>query len=279
MTASHEATLIVAPSKDVIPEVLNSTIVSVCAAALAARGAFTIALSGGSLPMFLSTVHQAFEMAKIEPRYDCWHVILADERCVALDDPGCNMKAIQENFLSKINIPTLQCHSIDEAKLKESAESIANAYQDVVEKVLQKSDGRIDMAILGFGPDGHTCSLFPGHALLEECEKLVSSLEDSPKPPPKRITLTIPVLNSMTRHIVFCGAGRSKSPILQTIFQSVSLTDNEQNGVHTYQAILVQPPIYPCAMITPKTLEDLCNTLTWVVDSDAMEGVNIVSKK
>jgi 6-phosphogluconolactonase len=130
----------------------------------------------------------------------------------------------------------------------------------------------------GFGPDGHTCSLFPGHELLREQTTWVAAIEDSPKPPPKRITLTFPVLNARTRHVIFCGAGGSKSPILREIFSSiVSQADNEyqvSNGVR-YTASLTNPPPYPCAMVQPDS-DRTDNSLTYVVDADAMKDVPTV---
>lgn len=119
-----------------------------------------------------------------------------------------------------------------------------------------------------------TCSLFPGHELLKEQTKWVASIEDSPKPPPKRITLTFPVLNQHTRHVIFCGAGASKSPILQQVFSRVQRQATEHkvpNGI-SFDATMTVPPPYPCAMVLPDS-EGTTNTLTWVVDADAMKGV------
>lgn len=109
---------------------------------------------------------------------------------------------------------------------------------------------------------------YTGHALLNENELWVAPIEDSPKPPPKRITLTFPVLNSNTRHIIFCGAGGSKAPILQAIFSSVTKNDKG------YHVTLAEPAPYPCGMVKPNS-EGVQNTLTYVVDDDAMEGVSV----
>lgn len=73
---------------------------------------------------------------------------------------------------------------------------------------------RFDALILGVGPDGHTCSLFPGHKLCEETSVWVAPISDSPKPPPNRITFTFPILNN-ARYCAFIAIGSSKADILK----------------------------------------------------------------
>lgn len=70
------------------------------------------------------------------------------------------------------------------------------------------------MLLLGMGPDGHTCSLFPGHDLLNEKSKWVAFLTDSPKPPPSRITLTFPVINN-AKTCIFATCGKEKAEMVK----------------------------------------------------------------
>ena len=72
----------------------------------------------------------------------------------------------------------------------------------------------LDLIILGIGDDGHICSLFPGHPGLAVSDRLVMAIDDSPKPPPSRITLTMPFVLASAR-VWVVAVGANKAPVLQ----------------------------------------------------------------
>lgn len=254
--------LLVAQSKDEICTILNDTVVAICQRALEKRGCFTVALSGGSLVSFLKTIENSFTKAHVHPCWDNWHVILADERCVPLSSQDSNLGALQEQVLGNLPIPPSQIYGLNQNMLNDLP-SLAQEYEVVVDKVFDLSGGSLDLAVLGFGPDGHTCSLFPSHPLLQEQTRRVQWINDSPKPPPNRITLTFPALQKC-RQVIFCGAGSSKNQILKDCFASLK---NESEDPLTYSIVMEEPPPYPCAMVDP------VEGCTWIVDADAVAGI------
>lgn len=279
-----QAKLLIAPTISAVGSVLSDLIIQSCHAALEVplsnRNIFTIALSGGSLPTFLQRLPDAFAKANIDPQWDKWHVFLADERCVVSSHVDSNLGAIISNFItSEVPIPKSQIYGIDEALLfapSSSSEAVAKSYQEnVVQYLLDMSgDGMVDCAVLGFGPDGHTCSLFPNHKLLQEQTRLVASIDDSPKPPPSRITLTLTFLNNYCRRVIFCGAGASKGPIIKAIFTNVekkSSVETNDQIIQVASVTLCTPAPFPCGMVRPQ--RDMNDALVWVVDEEAAKEI------
>ena len=290
------ANLSVVSSKDDIHLVFHRKIIQACKVAIEDHGSFSIALSGGSVPNFLRGLPNSFQLAKVDPHFNKWHVCLADERLVPLDHPDSNYKLIVDtlNQDEAFHIPPDQVYGIDESLLSDdflNDEKIADDYKERVILPLIRNSGEIhsdenasqltrslDCVVLGFGPDGHTCSLFPDHQLLYETSKFVASIADSPKPPPRRITLTLPVVRSAAT-ILVCGSGSEKKQIVKECFQPnknapcLKALCPAEGGVdeRLYENIpLVQPPPYPIAMVHAHSDNAIVH---WIIDKDASEDL------
>jgi len=158
-----------------------------------------IALAGGSTP------RRAYELlAGVEGTWAHVHLWLGDERCVPEDHPEANVRMVRESLLAQPRREPPVLHVVASPEVPEDA---AWLYGLAVREHVP--GGIFDIVLLGMGPDGHTCSLFPGHPVLDVREPPVSAVRDSPKPPPERITLTLPVVRA-ARHTLLLVAGADK---------------------------------------------------------------------
>ncbi len=178
---------------------------------------FCAALSGGLTPRLL---YQILAGRALLGRIEWENVQLfqVDERCVPPDHPDSNYRMIREALLDSGEIPPANFHRMqaEEADLEKAARD----YAAELARVLEPQDGlrpRLDIVFLGMGPDGHTASLFPGTAALEEqrlwvCPNRVERLGMS------RLTMTLPLLNA-SAHVIFLVAGADKAETLVKVLE------------------------------------------------------------
>ena len=191
-------------------------ILRAAADAIAQRGRFTIALSGGSTPRNLYTLIAANASASLP--WDQMFFFWGDERHVPLNDPDSNYRMAKETLLSKVPIPPANIFPVPAEN--PDAAAAAQAYEETLRKFFALAPGdfpRFDLILLGMGPDGHTASLFPETAALQEKSRLVvanwvEKLNNS------RITFTLPVLNA-ARCVAFLVSGADKAAVLHEVLE------------------------------------------------------------
>eukprot|EP00924_Labyrinthula_sp_SR-Ha-C_P001574 augustus_masked-scaffold_18-processed-gene-2.10-mRNA-1 protein AED:0.01 eAED:0.01 QI:0/-1/0/1/-1/1/1/0/257 len=219
---------------------------------------FTVAVSGGSLPVVLASA-----LLPLSKTHDLqlskWRIFYADERYVHLGHADSNHKLTDEMLLSKVGIdpdhvfkinpslPLAKCADDYAAKLLENCH---------VDNESGKEIPVLDLVLLGMGPDGHTCSLFPGHKLLSERDRLVAQIDDSPKPPPKRVTITYPVLE-YAQNVWFIATGGGKKDVLPKVWISQEELDAGFDQV------------LPAGRVRPRN-----GNLIWFVDEPAAENLD-----
>ena len=189
-----------------LAEALAGRFVDEARKALDARRLFAVALPGGSVAdrFFPRLAETALDWSRV-------HFFWGDERAVPPTDPESNYRAARTLWLEPAGVPATSVHRM-EAEAPD-AEAAARAYADTLTRVLG-SPPRLDLVLLGVGPDGHVCSLFPGHPLLGEEGRLVAVVEDSPKPPARRMTLTLPAL-AAAGLVVVAALGGSKAEVVR----------------------------------------------------------------
>ncbi len=178
--------------------------------AVSERGAFHVVLAGGGTPRALYA-----QLPAVDANWGAWHVYFGDERCLPEDHPERNSVMAFETFLNQVPVPAGQIFTVACAQ---GAAVAAQAYAARIKGV-----GDFDLVLLGIGEDGHTASLFPGAEWgTGERDPAVFAVDNAPKPPPQRVTLSARRLSAARVVMVFV-AGAAKRAALAAWRSGVEL--------------------------------------------------------
>jgi len=187
--------------------------IAVLQSAIETYGNATWVIAGGSTPMLAyklmaDTSLDALDWSKVT-------VVIGDERCVPLNDPASNWGQIKTVLLDKLPLSLSSTPPLAELGIA-SAESYERHLQALPSN--QAGLPRLDHVWLGMGEDGHTMSIFPDHPSLEDAagDKLVFFVDQSPKPPAQRISLSFLALTA-ARSCVILATGEGKALVLARI--------------------------------------------------------------
>jgi 6-phosphogluconolactonase len=191
--------------------------------AIGAQGRFTVALSGGSTPKALYSLLAA---NYADFAWNRVFLFFGDERHVPPTDPDSNYRMVHESLLTKIAIPAENVFRVPAEN--PDAAAAASDYEVQLRRFFELRPGdrpgefpRFDLILLGLGPDGHTASLFPDSAALDESSRLVVANWVA-KFNTYRITFTFPVLNRAAE-VMFMAIGADKADMLYKVLEGKSI--------------------------------------------------------
>jgi 6-phosphogluconolactonase len=185
--------------------------------AVNAKGSFCVALSGGSTPKTLYALLAGNQGPAMPWEQTC--VFFSDERFVPPDHPDSNFRMANEALLSKVPLRPENVFRVP-TEIGD-AETAARQYEETLQNYFALSPGqfpRFDLILLGLGPEGHTASLFPGTAAMQEKQRLVVA-NWVEKFKTYRITFTYPVINNAAC-VAFLVSGKDKAEILREVLEN-----------------------------------------------------------
>jgi 6-phosphogluconolactonase len=199
------------PDSDTLVGAAGKRLIDAIQTAVAARGQALIVLTGGgngiALLRHLATQGQHVDWSKV-------HLFWGDDRYVPEDDDERNDKQARAALLDHVSIPASQVHPMaaSDGEFGTDLDAAALAYEQVLAANAAPGDPapNFDVHLLGMGPEGHINSLFPHTPAVREMSRMVVAVEDSPKPPPQRITLTLPAIQR-SREVWLMVSGGAKA--------------------------------------------------------------------
>lgn len=242
--------ILVLPDVAAVQQAAAERVLDAATARVAAAGRFSLALSGGNTPRGLYQI-LAQEPLRSKIPWSQIHVLWGDERYVPYDDPDSTYLMSRTALLDHVPIPADQIYPMPTSYA--DPQEAAQVYSGHVQALLDAGHGQIDLVLLGIGPDGHTASLFPHHPALDVADDaLVVAVDGSPKPPPRRLTLTASALNRAAL-VMFLVAGADKAETVQRILRGP-----------------VQPRDLPAQLIHPPR-----GRVVWLLDEAAGRELDV----
>ncbi|MGH3522789.1 MAG: 6-phosphogluconolactonase [Mycobacterium sp.] len=196
---------------DALVAAAGERLIGVIDAAAAARGRALIVLTGGGngnrLLRYLGARAQRIDWAKV-------HLFWGDERYIAEDDDERNDKQAHAALLDHVDIPARNVHAMpaSDGEFGSDLGAAALSYEQLLAANAEPGDPapNFDVHLLGVGPEGHVNSVFPDSPAVRETTRLVIGVDDSPKPPAQRITLTMPAVQR-SREVWMLVSGAEKA--------------------------------------------------------------------
>ena len=225
-------------------------IASVSERAIQSHGRFIVVLSGGSTPR---TLYQVLALPGSSTRID-WakvYFLFGDERCVPPDHPDSNFNMAHASLFHPLAIQPDHIFRIRGEG--EDPAAVALEYEETIRRLTKAQPNtvpRIDLVLLGLGDDGHTASLFPGTAALQEATKLVT-VGQAPTAIRSRLTFTLGVLNHAAV-VLFLVTGSGKTAMVRRVLEPESEEDRA----------------LPAARVRP-----VSGQLVWMLDQAAAQGL------
>ncbi|MHB1549681.1 MAG: 6-phosphogluconolactonase [Vulcanimicrobiaceae bacterium] len=232
------------PDAEKLAAALADLFVDRAQAAVAERGAFYVALAGGTTPRAAYALLAAQRRAAQVAWQDVF-VYFGDERCVGPDDEQSNYKMACDTFLRAVPIPP---PNVRRMRGEDDPTEAARLYAEMLRADLGDPPA-FDLVLLGMGSDGHTASLFPGTDPMTGDADLVRAPYVEAMQA-YRLTLTPRAINN-ARHVAIAAQGAQKATILASVLEGPYV-----------------PTTYPVQIVAPRA-----GRLTWLVDRDAADSL------
>jgi 6-phosphogluconolactonase len=201
-------TTIVYPDAATVAEASAARLLVSITDAVSTRGQAHIALTGGRIGIAMLTRAAASPLSDVID-WTSVHVWWSDERFLASGDPDRNEAQAQRALLKRLRLPEENIHRMAPSELARTPEKAAEAYAEELGRFGDPAPA-FDVMLLGLGPDGHVASLFPGRPEVNMAHTTAVAVLDAPKPPPSRMSLTLPTINA-AREVWVITAGAEKA--------------------------------------------------------------------